>query len=112
MSAGKHNIIIDQGATFELTVTVKSGGTALNLSNYSGRSSIRLTQEGDVIDTFTVAVVNPASNGVLKMSLTPTETNALAAGRYLYDLEIFTGSDAIVRRLIEGHVEVKRGITR
>ena len=111
MSAGKHNIIIDQGATFELTVTVKTGGSALNLSNYSGRSSMRLTQEGSQIATFTVAVTD-ASNGVLKMSLTPAQTNAKTAGRYLYDLEIFTGSDAIVNRIIEGHVELKRGVTR
>jgi hypothetical protein len=112
MSAGKHNITIDQGATFELTVTVKSGGSALNLSSYSGRSSMRLTQEGSQIAAFTVAVTD-ASNGVLKMSLTPTETNAITAGRYLYDLEIFITSDeSIVNRLIEGHVEVKRGITR
>ena len=111
MSAGKHNITIDQGATFELTVTVKTGGSALNLSNYSGRSSMRLTQEGSQIATFTVAVTD-AANGVLKMSLTPAQTNAITAGRYLYDLEIFTGSDAIVNRIIEGHVEVKRGITR
>ena len=111
MSAGKHNIIIDQGATFELTVTVKTGGSALNLSNYSGRSSMRLTQEGSQIATFTVAVTD-ASNGVLKMSLTPAQTNAITAGRYLYDLEIFTGSDAIVNRIIEGHVELKRGVTR
>ena len=112
MSAGKHNIIIDQGATFELTVTISSGGSALNLSSYEGRSSIRVTPEATaVIDTFTVAKTN-ASNGVLKMSLTPTETNAIAAGRYVYDLEIFTGSDAIVNRIIEGYVEVKRGVTR
>ena len=64
-----------------------------------------------VIASFTVAVTD-ASNGVLKMSMTPAQTNAITAGRYLYDLEIFTGSDAIVNRLIEGHVEVKRGRTR
>lgn len=112
MSAGKHNIIIDQGATFELTLTIKTGGSALDLSSYDGRASIRKTPESSaVLDDFTV-VKTDASNGVLKMSLTPLETNALDAGRYVYDLEIFTGSDAIVNRIIEGYVEVKRGVTR
>jgi len=111
MSAGKHNIIIDQGATFELTLTIKIGGSVKDLTGYSARAMLRSKLEATDSTAFTCTVTN-ASGGVLTMGLTPAQTDAISAGRYVYDLEIFTGSDAIVNRIIEGYVEVKRGVTR
>tara|TARA_R110000787_G_scaffold98472_1_gene202458 strand:+ start:2432 stop:2767 length:336 start_codon:yes stop_codon:yes gene_type:complete len=111
MSAGKYNINIDQGSTFELTVTISSGGSAKNLTGYSARAKLRLKPEAADSTDFTCTVTN-ASGGVLTMALTPAQTDALTASRYVYDLEIFTTSDAIVNRVIEGTAEVKRGVTR
>ena len=117
MAAGKHNIKIDQGATFELTLTIKESGSAKDLSSYSARAHLRKTKES----TSTSAVFTCdrdgagsalSDTGVVTMGLTPAQTNELAEGKYVYDLEIFTANDAIVNRIIEGSATVTRGITR
>jgi hypothetical protein len=46
------------------------------------------------------------------MELPATTSSAMAAGSYFYDLEIHTGSDVIVKRLIEGKVTLNQEITR
>ena len=117
MAAGKHNIKIDQGATFELTLTIKESGSAKDSSSYSARAHLRKTKES----TSTSAVFTCdrdgagsalSDTGVVTMGLTPAQTNELAEGKYVYDLEIFTANDAIVNRIIEGSATVTRGITR
>ena len=45
------------------------------------------------------------------MELIATTTAALTAGQYFYDLEIHTADNAIVKRLIEGTVNINAGIT-
>jgi hypothetical protein len=49
--------------------------------------------------------------GVITVSLTATETAALAAGRYVYDLEMVS-SGGLVTRLLEGVVTVSPEVTR
>tara|TARA_X000001388_G_scaffold15815_1_gene9723 strand:- start:684 stop:1034 length:351 start_codon:yes stop_codon:yes gene_type:complete len=116
MSAGTHNITIDQGATFELTVTIKESGSAKDLSSYSARAQLRKSKESSTSVVFTCDRDGAGSalsdTGVVTMGLTPAQTNSLTEGKYLYDLEIFTANDAIVNRIIQGSATVNRGITR
>jgi hypothetical protein len=49
--------------------------------------------------------------GVITLSLTATETAALAAGRYVYDLEMVS-SGGLVTRLLEGVATVSPEVTR
>ena len=46
------------------------------------------------------------------MELSASTTTSMTAGRYVYDLEIHTASDAIVKRLIEGSVTINPEVTR
>ena len=63
MSAGTYNLIIDQGSDFALDLVIKQGGTALNLSNYSGRAQLRTSVDASSVSaTFSVTVTN-AANG-------------------------------------------------
>jgi hypothetical protein len=55
--------------------------------------------------------VSLTSAGVITLSLTATETAALAAGRYVYDLELVS-SGGVVTRLLEGVVTVSPEVTR
>ena len=54
---------------------------------------------------------SPATAGLIDSSLTATETSAIKAGYYVYDLEI-TSSSGIVTRVLEGKVHMKPGVTR
>ena len=45
------------------------------------------------------------------MTLTSTASSNMAAGQYLYDVEIVSGTD-VVTRIIEGKITLNREITR
>ena len=46
------------------------------------------------------------------MELSASQSDAIDSGLYFYDLEIFTASDVIVKRLIEGQIVLSQSITR
>ena len=112
MSAGTYNLVIDQGSDFALDLVIKQAGTALNLANYSGRAQLRTTVGASSASaSFSVTVTN-ASEGALKMQLSAATSTALAAGQYVYDLEIYTANDSIVKRIIQGEVTLTPEVTR
>ena len=88
------NLTVDQGSTFGAEIDVTdSSGDPLDLNG------------------FTSSVFN-ASGGVVKIALSATTTNALKAGRYVYDVEITKTSTSEITRIIEGQLEVRPGVTR
>tara|TARA_E500000178_G_scaffold78831_1_gene76990 strand:+ start:603 stop:935 length:333 start_codon:yes stop_codon:yes gene_type:complete len=105
------NIFIDQGTDFSVTVDVTdANGSPLNLSGYTAASQIRKSYASSSASaTFTTSI--SASSGQVTMSLTDTQTSGLAAGRYLYDLNI-TSSASVTSRVVEGQVIVTPGVTR
>ena len=112
MSAGTYNLVIDQGSDFALDLVIKQAGTALNLTNYSGRAQLRTVHTASSVSaSFTVSITN-ASEGALKLQLPGSTSKNLAAGQYVYDLEIFTSSDTIVKRILEGTVTLTPEVTR
>ena len=105
------NIFIDQGATFTTTVTVTdSSGSAVNLSGYSVAAQIRKTFLSASATAFTASISN-ASSGEITISLSPTQTAALEAGRFVYDV-VITGSGGTKTRVVEGQVTVNPSVTR
>ena len=46
------------------------------------------------------------------MELPAATSSSATAGQYVYDLEIYTASDAMVSRLIKGTCTIDREITR
>lgn len=105
------NLTIDQGSTFTALIDVTdSDGSALNLVGYTVNGQLRKTYASSTSTDFTASVTN-AGTGTIQISLTATQTNALKAGRYVYDVEI-TSSGGEVTRVIEGQIEVTPGVTR
>ncbi len=112
MSAGTYNLVIDQGSDFALDLVIKEGGSALNLSNYSGRAQLRTSVTASSASaSFTVTVTN-AANGALKMQLPAATSSGISAGQYVYDLEIYTANNSIVKRIMQGDVTITPEVTR
>ena len=112
MSAGTYNLVIDQGSDFALDLVIKEGGSALNLANYSGRAQLRTSVTASSVSaSFTVTVTN-AANGALKMQLPAATSSGISAGQYVYDLEIYTANDSIVKRIMQGDVTITPEVTR
>ena len=107
------NLTIDQGASFKAEIDVKDAdGDALDLTGFTGAGQMRKTYSSSTKTDFAVEFKNPRSSGTLSISLTAVKTNALKAGRYVYDVEITKTSDAEVTRVVEGQIDVTPGVTR
>jgi len=115
--AQQEDFSIDQGAdvTIELHL-VNKNSTAKNLANHTVAAKMKKTYatvDSDAI-SFTTAIVAPASRGIATLSLTNTQTDALVAGRYVYDVEVSyldSDSDRIVERVLEGKITVTPSVT-
>ena len=105
------NLTIDQGATFSSDVTVKDAqDNAFNLTGYTASAKLAKGFASTRTRTnMTTSIATDATTGVVTLSLTATETAALDAERYVYDLEITSG--ATVTRVIEGIITVRPQVT-
>jgi len=108
------NLVIDQGTTFSLTITIAdANGNEIDLTGYTLRAQLRKSYGATSFTAFTVAA-NDNATGELTISLTDTQTSALKAGRYVYDVEIVepSGDGSIVTRVLEGIITVTPEVTR
>ena len=112
MTAARYDLVIDQGSDFAIEFTVNESGSAKNLSGYTARAQLRPTKSSSTLTATFVCSIPTPSNGKISMTLTNTITAGLAAGRYFYDLEIFTSSDTLVQRLLFGEVTITQEVTR
>ena len=103
--AAVSNLAIDQGTTFSVTITVTDDtGSARNLTNYTARSQMRKSYYTTANTVFTANLLNP-SDGTITLDLSATQTSALKAGRYVYDVELVSNT-LTVERIVEGIVTI------
>jgi len=104
------NFVLDQGATFEKTITAQNSASG-NVTISSGTCASKMRQStysGNNIHTFSTSVTG--SN--VTISMTATNTANVTAGQYEYDIE-YTQSDATtVERLAQGIVTVSPESTK
>tara|TARA_B100001245_G_scaffold227575_1_gene204089 strand:+ start:2325 stop:2663 length:339 start_codon:yes stop_codon:yes gene_type:complete len=112
MTAANHNLTIDQGSDFVIDLVIKDEGVVKNLTGYSARAQMRITKSASTIAATFTCTVTDASEGQVKMELPNATSSALSPGKYYYDLELFTASDAIVARLMQGTVILTPEVTR
>jgi len=104
------NLYIDQGTTFSLAIVVSDqNGDAKDLTEFTVRGQLRKSYYSSTSISFT-AVKSTPLEGEITISLTPTQSSALKAGRYVYDIEI--ESDEETLRVLEGIVVVNPEVTR
>ncbi len=113
MTAAAYNLVIDQGSDFAIDLLIKENEVVKDLSGYSARAQMRPTRTSDTVaGTFTCTVLTPATDGKVQMQLSNVASSAMSAGRYYYDLEIYTSGDSVVKRLIQGEVTLNPEVTR
>jgi len=105
------NITIDQGTDFSSNIDVTDAdGDVVNLTGYTVKGQIRKTYTSSTAVDFTCAVSNAAA-GIVSIALTAAQSNAMKAGRFVYDVEI-TASGGAKTRVLEGQVEITPGVTQ
>lgn len=106
----KANISIDQGTDYTTVINVTDeDDLVIDLTGYTGAAQMRKHYTSSNAYAFTVSIA--ASNGAVTLSMNSATTNAISAGRYVYDCELRSASN-VVSRLIEGIVTVTPQVTR
>jgi len=110
MAAVRQDIVIEQGATFTMTLTlVDAAGVAMDVTGWSACSQIR-----QVYSTNTVSanLGTSLANGSLVLSINAASTANLEPGRYVYDATMNLASNAYGVRLVSGLATVSPGVSR
>ncbi len=116
MKPAGYDIEIIQGQTLVRAVLWKDAdGEPVDLTGYSARMQIRRSKSSsDVLFELTTAngrIAIDGAAGKVTLTFTAEESAAFTWRRGVYDLELEAG-DGVVRRLLEGAVEVNREVTR
>lgn len=112
-------LVVDQGATFRKVFRysqyVAGVKTPVDLTGYSARMMVRTTYTAA---SPTISLTSPsggitisAAAGEITVVMTATQTAAIAAGRYVYDLEIESGGGEVTR-IADGPLTVTPEVTR
>jgi len=105
------NLFVDAGASYSNIISVAAtNGQPLNLTGYSVASQMRKSYQSSTAYNFTASVFN-AEQGKVRLQLTPQQSEAIPAGRWLYDVEI-TSPSGSKTRVVEGIVTVNPQITQ
>lgn len=118
--ADYEDFTIDQGADVAIELhLLEADGSKKDLTAHSAAAKMKRSYnsvDSDEITSFTTAIASPATDGVLVLSLTNTQTDALnPRNRYVYDVELsFNDSDGntIIERILEGKIKVSPSVTR
>jgi hypothetical protein len=105
------NLYVDAGATYSNIITVTaSNGSPLVLTSYTVASQMRKSYSSSTVYAFTASIYD-AVNGKIRLQLTSGQSEAIPAGRWLYDVEI-TSPSGTKTRVVEGIVTVNPQITQ
>jgi hypothetical protein len=128
MSAAIYNPIIQQNATWEITLTILTPsldggitpGPPFNLTDYTGQSQIKASySDSTVLASPTVTIVD-AVNGVLKISVSLTQAAALSVTSKavppkpalpVWDAVIANSDQSKVFKICKGEITVEPGVT-
>jgi hypothetical protein len=114
--AGTYDFNVDQGATFTATITWSDeNGDPVNLTGYTARMQLRpdvtsSTVTLELLDSNGRIALGGAA-GTITLTIAATDTAAIGAGNYVYDLELESGG-GVVTRLLKGGVNVDAEVTR
>ena len=125
MAAGKYNIIIEQGATYQIELQYKdSNNQPIDLTGYSGRMQIRpsigsttsylylsssLNADGTGLNFSGSNRTTPPVSGAIGIFISAATSSLLTFTTGVYDLEIQSGS--VVTRLLQGNVQLSKEVT-
>ena len=114
MSAGYQELFLEQGASFNSTITLDDVyGETYNLYNFSSSSQMRKSY----YSANSTAVFNTTifpEQGEISLTLSALATANIYPGRYVYDLLIYSNTDAANNtiRILEGIINVTPSVTR
>jgi len=110
MAAGTYNLTIEQGSTWQLTMSIdQPAGTDTDITNYTFSPKIAESYYDESPITMTYSITS-AATGTVKLSLTAAQTEALDPNiEYVWDVDMTDTSD-ITTRLLQGRATISAGL--
>jgi hypothetical protein len=104
------NLTIEQGADFQINLTVRNkDGTPLNLLGYTASSNLRKHYSSTTSYPFIVTFIDRI-NGRISLEMTDSVTANLTEGRYVYDIYIESGNGKKTK-VVHGMAIVSPGVS-
>ena len=112
MAAGYSELFLEQGATFNTSISLDDvSGVAFNLITYTASSQMRKSYySSNASATFSVTTGDNPALGVITISLDSANTANIYPGRYLYDVYVKNTVSRV--RVLEGIVNVTPQVTK
>jgi len=116
----KYNAEIQQNASWILNIQVTdSGGTPMNLTNYTGKSQIKPAYGSSIVLASPTVTITVPLEGRIKIELTatqtallePTPTTCKANELPVWDVLISNQDNTYTPRILEGTVTITPGVT-
>lgn len=125
MSAGRYDIVLEQGSTFDLPLRYEDPLGGIDLTGYSARMQVREAPAAPLLVEFNSALTangfifmsgaaedrEDGANGNLRVYMTAANSATLPRFAGRYDLEL-SDSEGYTVRLLEGQFRVEPEITR
>jgi hypothetical protein len=116
MPAGKHDIYIEQGATWSLPLVWKTAeGVAIDVTGYTARMHMRKkVTDAEIVMELTTEnnrITLGGAAGTINLAITAADTETLT-GSGVYDLEMIAPDLITVTRLLEGKYALSVEVTR
>lgn len=113
--AGKLNMVIEQGTTFNPVLTYQDADANLiDLTGYTARMKIKNARtDATALEELTTengGITLGGAAGTIALLFTDAETTAMTWETGVYDLELVSGS-GVVTRLLQGVVTVSAEVT-
>lgn len=106
---------IDKGSDVAIQLElVDNSGNPKDLTNYDAAAKMKRNYNSDSDETTDFAIAIVPADGIITLSLTNIQTDALKIGNYVYDVEISyedSASATIVERVLEGKIRVSPSVT-
>ena len=109
MAVYTNNLVVYTGTNFEQTFVLEDDSGPFDLTDYIGIAKFKKAEGSSTATEFSTSITN-ATSGRLRVQLSQTDTAALKAGRYLFDVFIY--KDDVNTKVLEGEVIVKKSVTR
>lgn len=107
MTAGYAELFLDQGATFNHTITLADDrtNTPINIAGYSIYSQMRKSYYSQNASANIVCTITDAANGDIQLYLSAANTSNLQPIRYVWDVFTVDGS-GVVEKVVDGVIHV------
>jgi hypothetical protein len=115
ITPAQHNFTLYQGATLTKTWNYKDGATNTNINwtGWTGKMQVRqyVNTTDDAVLTLTTGsgIATLSSNGNVTITISATQSGAITAGNYYYDIELTSGTT--VERVASGRIQVDGQVT-